>query len=69
MPRPLKKENITYIEANVDRKTDAEMAQDLGLTPERIRQYRVTYGIKRRIFTLTHAMAEIRRLHELIRST
>lgn len=57
-----KSENCDYISRNVDLKTDKEMAEDLGLSPERIRQYRVAYGIERRIRTLTDAFAEIRKL-------
>lgn len=69
MPRNTKQHNIDYIQSNVDLKTDVEIARDLDLSRERIRQYRVTYKIERRIFTLADAMAEIRKLKELIGST
>jgi len=60
-----KSENYDYIRLNVDVKSDAEIAQDLILTRERVRQYREAYGIERRIKTLTDAFAEIRKLRGL----
>lgn len=69
MPQRRKAEVVAYIEQHTDLMTDVEMALNLAITPERVGQYRRTYGIKRRIYTLADAMAEIRRLRSLMGST
>jgi hypothetical protein len=66
MPANRKLHFCDHIEKNIDIKTLDELADDLGITKQCVHHYVKTYGIKKRIKSMTDAMREIRRLRLLV---